>query len=349
MIQRFNVCDLNAIETRVGAWLAGCDSLLEVFHPYTDPKGIFHRNGRDSYLAFASKVFGLPYELLFLSKEGDNGKEAKGDAKRKRQFGKVGVLGAIYRMGGGAWGNGKASYIDFESGKKVYDRIRTGLWGFAYGQGVEITQEEAHMVVRVFREAYPEICGNGFSGQMEGIWVQLENAVLDVMDPARSITKRTIGPNGCVVIDKLNITGRHPMMRMTLPSGRRLHYFDARIESLRMPWLDKEGGDVYRPGLVYASEDERGNWSHTTTHGGKLFENLVQGIARDVLACKLIDFEEHDMPVVGHIHDEGICLVANDPFSFGLPEMVDLMSEQISWAPGLLLGADGFEDAFYRK
>src|SRR5579863_1033129 len=29
--RRFNVCDLNAIETRVGAWIAGCEPLLDVF------------------------------------------------------------------------------------------------------------------------------------------------------------------------------------------------------------------------------------------------------------------------------------------------------------------------------
>ena len=110
---RFSVCDLNAIETRVGAWVAECASLLNVFQPYTDPTGKFHRNGKDSYIDFGVKVYPqYTYEKLFMDKEGYNGKEAKGTAKRVRQFGKVGVLGSIYRMGGGGWGNGKASYID---------------------------------------------------------------------------------------------------------------------------------------------------------------------------------------------------------------------------------------------
>src|SRR5579859_5912536 len=112
MSTRFNVADENAIETRVGGWLAECHSLMNVFQPYTDPQGKYHRNGKDPYLAFATKMYGMPYEILWANKEGLNGKEAKSDTKRKRQVAKPAVLGSIYRMGGGGWGNGKASYID---------------------------------------------------------------------------------------------------------------------------------------------------------------------------------------------------------------------------------------------
>ena len=75
----------------------------------------------------------------------------------------------------------------------------------------------------------------------------------------------------------------------------------------------------------------------------------MQAIARDVLAVKLLEFEAADMPVVGHVHDEGICLVPNDIISPRVEDMVEIMSRPISWAPGLLLGADGFEDSYYHK
>lgn len=363
MTYRLQVADLNAIETRSGAYLAECRSLHEVFLPYTDPLGKFHRNGKDSYIAFATKIYPqFTYEKLFLDKEGVNGKAAKSEAKIKRQFGKIGVLGSIYRMGGGDWGNGTASYIDHIEdcpgiGKKspkcgcpkIYDRIRTGLWGFAYGQGVDMERKDAHMVTDVFRKSYPEICGNGYQGEMEGIWVQLEKAVLEVMQPEAVNTKRRLGPNGCVLIDRLNIAGRRPMMRIHLPSGRKLHYMDAFIADKEMMWKDRDGNAVLRPALHYFQEDSKGNWRVVDSHGGKLFENIVQGFARDVLARKLLDFEERDMPCVGHVHDEGICLVPNDPFSPGVEEMIEIMSTPIDWAPGLLLGADGFEGSFYHK
>lgn len=331
MIYRFNVCDLNAIETRVGAWLAGCDSLLNVFQPRPGKP-----NGNCPYLDFACKVFYLNYETLEAKY---NAKDK--DAKYKRKFAKPGVLGAIYRMGGGGWGQGKSSYRDPETGKKIYDRIRTGLWGYAWGMGVELEQDQANAIVRIFRDSYPEI---------PQFWQILENAVLEVMDPEHPNTVRRVGPNGCVVIDRLNVENRNPIMRMRLPSGRYLHYLDAFVRKTEMPWTDRDGHKVYRPALWYAQENQTtGVWGLTSTHGGKEFENLVQGIARDVLAIKLLLFEENDMPVVGHVHDEGITMVPYDPFSPTLEDMIRIMSQPVDWAPGLLLGADGFEGSFYHK
>ena len=87
--------------------------------------------------------------------------------------------------------------------------------------GVEMSQEQAHEVVRIFRDSYPEICD-----PKTGIWKKLEDAVADVMHPDHPATVRYVGPNDCIKIDRVNIEGRHPMMRIQLPSGRYLHYID---------------------------------------------------------------------------------------------------------------------------
>lgn len=314
---KFLVADLASIETRVAAWLANSDDLSKVF-----------RDGKDAYLDLAIKMFGIPYDKLEADYKGKNGKERQIAAKQMRQVAKPGVLGAVYRLGGGGWGFSKDG-----------DKVKTGLFGYADAMGVEMTQEQAQMVVRIFREAYKEI---------PEFWKILEDAVADVM--RGQDTTRRVGPNGCVVIDKINIAGRDSLMRMRLPSGRYLHYIDARLESCKMPWL-KDGEEVYRDSLVYAGiNQDTKQWDvWVQTHGGKLFENLVQAIARDVLGVKLLAFEEADMPVVGHVHDEGICSVPDDPFSPGVEDMVKIMSTPVDWAPGLLLGADGFESTFYHK
>ena len=347
MNYRFNVADLNAIETRVGAWLAECKTLLDVFQPRPGKP-----NGNDPYLDFAARMYGLVYDILEAQYK-YKGKEAgplaaKLAAKFMRQMAKPGVLGAIYRLGGGEWGPGKASYIDPETGERVYDRVRTGLWGYAYNMGIEMTQEQAHEIVRMFRLAYPEICGTGAKGGIKGIWIRLEEAIADVLKGIEVV--RRIGPNGCVTIDKLNVEGHGAILRMRLPSGRYLHYIDAQLRPQKMKWTDDNGNEVWKDNLVYMHQNQTtGRWEHTTSHGGKEFENLVQGIARDVLAVKLIEFEEADMPVLGHFHDEGLTIVPDDPFSPGVDSMVAIMSKPIDWAPGLLLGADGFEGTFYRK
>ncbi len=352
---------------------------MNVFVPYTDQFGVYQRNGRDPYLSFACKMYCCEYAPLYADYKSKNGKDRKGDAKRKRQIAKPGVLGAIYRLSGGGWGlaapyknhgddcNAKDTYqqqngkvvkvgIKYCRCEEVRDRIKTGLWGYADNMGIEMPQEQAHEVVRIFRDSYSEICD-----PKTGIWKQLENAVADVMNPDHPATVRTIGPNGCVVIDRVNFVDaqgnkeREPMMRMRLPSGRYLHYLDARLEPTMMPWkgMDEDGNeiDVYRDSLIYAGTNQKTKqWDiWVSTHGGKLFENLVQGIARDILGASLLKFEEREMPVIGHVHDEGITLVEDDLLSPTYHDMVEIMSTPIDWAPGLLLGADGYEDPYYHK
>lgn len=370
MSLRFNVCDLNAIETRVGAWLAECPDLLNVFMPYIDSTGKYWRNGRDPYIAFGAKMFGTTYEALWDDYIGKNGKERKAEAKRKRQVAKPGVLGAIYRLSGG-----DVIFLHTDKCKEEHRAVKgfytcenncpkgkSGLWGYADNMGVEMSREQSHEVVRIFRDSYPEICSMERSAP--GVWKRLEDAVADVMHPDHPNTVRYIGPNNAVKIDRVNlgrvengrfIKERDPVMRMRLPSGRFLHYIDAHLAPTKMPWMgeDEEGEpcEIFRDALVYAGTNQKTKqWESTVnTHGGKLFENLVQGIARDVLGDKLLEFEEREMPVVGHVHDEGICLVENDLLSPTVHDMVDIMSKPVAWAPTLLLGADGYEDPYYHK
>lgn len=323
---RFNVCDLNAIETRVGAWVSQCAPLLAVFAPRPGKP-----NGNDPYIDFATKMTGILYEMIERDMKSKD-KLIKAAAKRYRQVAKPGVLGCIYRLSGGGWGVNKYG-----------DPVKTGLWGYAEAMGVEMTQEQAHEVVRIFRESYKEIVQ---------AWFDLEDAIEDVLTGER--TKRTFGPNGCVKIDKLTIRQderKRYILRIQLPSGRYLHYIDAQMMEVRMPWKDAAGNDVYKDSFCYSGLDQETKvWKQgITSHGGKVFENIVQGIARDILAAKLLKFEKIGISICGHVHDEGIGETKNDIFSPGLKHMISIMSEEESWAPGLLLGADGFEGQYYHK
>jgi DNA polymerase len=152
-------------------------------------------------------------------------------------------------------------------------------------------------------------------------------------------------------MDKLTIEGRLPLFRIQLPSGRYLHYLDAEIQSVKMPWKDRvTGEDVHRPGFTYYGMDQdTKQWTLIVSHGGKLFENIVQGIARDVLADKLLEFERQGISVVAHVHDEGVCEVVDDDFSPTVEDMIEIMSTPVPWALTLPLGADGFQGKFYHK
>jgi DNA polymerase len=330
--KRLNVCDLNAIETRVAAWIAECPGLLQVF-----------ADGQDPYLSFASKIWGIPYDKLLYDLKKNPDKVAKALAKLRRQLAKPGVLGAVYRLSAGGWG------YDPKTG----DRIKTGFWGYAEKMGVDMELPMAVEIVKVFRESYPEICGNGYKGQMKGIWVRLEEAVMEVMQGERTV--RSIGPDGGITIDKLTVEDRNPILRIKLPSGNYLHYLDASIMTVRMPWnrTNPETGaieEVHRPAFTYYGQNqETKQWDLIISHGGKLFENVVQAIAREVLADKLLEFEAIGLETVGHVHDEGICLSDDTLTAPGVKQMVEIMNTPVIWAPTLPLGSDGFQDYFYHK
>jgi DNA polymerase len=328
---RFNVSDLNAIETRVGAWLAGCRALLAVF---ARPDG-------DPYLEFASKMTGIPYDDLYRDyhyKGKDPEKlKLKAIAKRHRQMAKPGVLGCVYRLGAGGWGRNKYG-----------DPIKVGLWGYAENMGVHMTLEQSQEVVRVFRE-YEEI---------KQLWYDFENCVREVLKGPKKATA-SLGPGGCIKFDKINRKGQNPILRIQLPSGRFLHYIDARIEDTMMPWKQteiSEGGqpiqvDVYRPTLVYAgvNQDTKQWESFVTSHGGKLTENVVQAIARDVLAEGMLRADAEGFSVSGHVHDEIITEGLDNPFESDYKDLEHLMSVPMPWAPDLPLGAEGYSGNYYHK
>jgi DNA polymerase bacteriophage-type len=328
--KRLNVCDLNAIETRDAAYLCQCEPLNKVFIPRPGKP-----NGNDPYLDFTSQWKNIPYEKLETDYHSLD-KATKAAVKKMRQDAKPAVLGGVYRLSAGR----------IETDWKTGRLHKTALLAYAEKMGVDLTPEKANELIKVFRAAYSEI---------KQAWYDLERIVAEVLAEGTVRVKREWGPGGCVKFDKLTVNdhgARRNILRILLPSGRALHYFNARIEETRMPWKNGDTGeDVYRPALVYEGQDqETHQWGTiTNNHGGKILENIDQAWSRDVLAVKLMLFEAACLWVVGHVHDEGISETDDDPIAPGLPEMDAIMRAPISWAPGLLLGCDGFEDRYYHK
>lgn len=112
---------------------------------------------------------------------------------------------------------------------------------------------------------------------------------------------------------------------ITLPSGRKLHYFDLRVH--------ENGGVVART--------EMGGPEHYF-YGGKLFENLVQAIARDVIGEAIIRIEDAGIDIVLHVHDEIISEVADD---FDSSIIAALMKVRPSWAQTLPIDVE-YKDTY---
>ena len=75
-------------------------------------------------------------------------------------------------------------------------------------------------------------------------------------------------------------------------------------------------------------------------------ENIVQAISRDCLAVTLKRLKEKGLQTVMHIHDEAVIDAGMD---IDVEKVCELMGQPISWAPGLLLKAAGFESNYYMK
>lgn len=129
-------------------------------------------------------------------------------------------------------------------------------------------------------------------------------------------------------------------LTIALPSGRKLFYPEPRIGTNRF------GSES----IEYKGVNQvTGKWGFIDTYGGKLTENIVQAIARDLLAESMINLHNSGFKIVMHVHDEVIIEADKDNSEDLLNEVCEIMGRPIHWAEGLPLSADGYETEFYKK
>lgn len=124
------------------------------------------------------------------------------------------------------------------------------------------------------------------------------------------------------------------MLFIALPSDRRLCYVKPKIGE------NKFGGES----VTYEGVGTNKKWEHIESYGPKFVENIVQAISRDTL-CHAMRTLSHCF-IVGHVHDE---LIIETPMNTDLNAICEQMGKNPKWIDGLLLRADGYETAFYKK
>lgn len=124
------------------------------------------------------------------------------------------------------------------------------------------------------------------------------------------------------------------MLFIALPSGRRLCYVKPKIGENRF------GGES----VTYEGVGTNKKWERIESYGPKFVENIVQAISRDIL-CYAMRTLSHSF-IVGHVHDE---LIIETPMDADLTAICEQMGRTPAWIEGLLLRADGYETAFYKK
>lgn len=176
-------------------------------------------------------------------------------------------------------------------------------------------EDELQPLVDLWRESNPKTVS---------LWYDIDRAAKRAI-----IGKTTTATHG------IKFEVRSGMLFIHLPSGRRLSYVRPKIG------INRFGSES----ITYEGTDGTSKrWSRLETFGGKLTENIVQAIARDIL-CYSMKTLSHTF-ITAHIHDE-IVVEASQEVS------VEVLCEQMArtpvWAEGLCLKAEGFESEFYMK
>jgi DNA polymerase len=175
------------------------------------------------------------------------------------------------------------------------------------------TDDEIKAIIRQWRNAH---------GATRKFWTDLARAARVAIRTGQSILVAP-PPQPPIVADYENGN-----LRLTLPSGRAITYPEARL-------IPAKFEDA--PPDIEFKDNARGQWKPYRAWFGTLVENVVQGVARDLLAAAIERFETCGIPVVFHCHDE---VTAEVPVgSLSDQEFLDILLKPPRWAAaGLPLG-----------
>lgn len=181
-----------------------------------------------------------------------------------------------------------------------------------------LTEDELEPIVDAWRAANPHIVQ---------FWHEVDKAATKAISTGRSVT-----------LGDLSFEKKSGMLFITLPSGRRLAYVQPGIG------VNQFGGSA----ITYWGQGVARKWQKLETYGGKLVENIVQAIARDLLAEAITRIEKAGYQIVMHIHDEVVIDELTDSGTT-VADICALMNELPEWAAGLPIDAAGYECDFYQK
>ena len=185
---------------------------------------------------------------------------------------------------------------------------------------MNLCESELIEIVKAFRSSNPNIVK---------LWNNAQKAFIE------AVKNKSV-----VHIDKnISFIYEGNILFIKLPSGRRLSYIRPKIDY----------DNIFNKYIItYEGIDPTTKKSkRLTTYGGKLVENIVQAIARDVLAQAMMNLKNHGFNIVMHVHDEIVLEVEENVSS--IEEICEIMCKENKYLKGLKLKADGFESKYYKK
>jgi DNA polymerase len=190
------------------------------------------------------------------------------------------------------------------------------------GEAMGLSESEMKNIVERWRKASPAIVN---------MWYEFENCAVKALKIKKPVTSKLKG---------VTFNYEHKCLTILLPSGRKLVYQNPVLTT------NQWGRDA----IKYRGKDQTtGVWTWVETYGGKLSENIIQAIARDLLADGMRRLDAAGFDIVMHVHDEVVADNSGECADFVLSEMCRILGEPVPWAGGLGTPAEGFITNYYKK
>ncbi len=191
--------------------------------------------------------------------------------------------------------------------------------------GKEVSQDLAEAAIKTYRSVHSPVVR---------LWGMLgKAAIAAVENPGK---KYTINHTAWFV--------RNGFLWCELPSGRRLAYAQPSVVYVADKWRP----GVKNPELRFWGVDSLSKkWRQQAAWGGVLTENVVQAIARDLMAEAMLRIEKAGWELVLSVHDELI----GERFEneSGLDKFIKMMEEVPAWGKGIPVRVEGWSGRRYRK
>jgi len=201
-----------------------------------------------------------------------------------------------------------------------------GFIGYAEANDLLVTNLEAQDAVNAWRTKYHKVVK---------LWYKCKDAALNAITyPGKSFNISYVSYR--VVYDR----NKTRWLQLTLPSGRCMYYNKPLIQ---------EGKFGPEP-TAFGINPYTKKWMRLKIIPGRLVENIIQAMSRDILFDAEEKLESKGYTIIGSVYDEIIFEVPEDcNRKETLENIHKIMCEGPTWAKGLPLNTEGFIEKRYRK
>jgi DNA polymerase len=195
--------------------------------------------------------------------------------------------------------------------------------------GVKVTDEKADEFKEAWRAAHPKI---------KNAWYDIQRAAISaVRSPGDSYVCGHPGRQA-----KFKVVGS--FLWCLLPSGRAICFpYPKLLEGEfgpQLTYMTVPSQEDRRKGKVIADPKNSSNWARVGTYGGSLFNNIVQGFCRDILADTMLALDDKGATIVLHTHDDVNLEVDAAKAERARELMQQVMRTPPAWAAGFPLYAE---------